>query len=139
MTNRVPTSWILTSSFASSAFQWSIFNVPENKVCFAVVRQLESEAQCEEEKFNGIPWEPERAVEMMQEIKDFKIPHDRTLGDLFNQTPRESISRIYLEDKLYKTWNHDRIVLIGDAAHKVNNLCTTENVRWIIIHPLPLS
>ena len=109
--------------------QWSIFNVPENRICFAVVRQLESEAQCEEEKFNGIPWEPERAVEMMQEIKDFKIPHDRTLGDLFDQTPRESISRVYLEDKLYKTWNHDRIVLIGDAAHKVNILCTMEYAR----------
>ncbi|GJJ74679.1 hypothetical protein EMPS_07037 [Entomortierella parvispora] len=100
-------------------YSWSIFNIAENRVCFAVVQQLESEAQCEEEKFNGIPWEPERAVEMMQEIKDFKIPQGGTLGDLFNQTPQESISRIFLENKLFQTWYHDRIVLIGDAAHKL--------------------
>ncbi|KAG0054779.1 hypothetical protein BGZ83_010455 [Gryganskiella cystojenkinii] len=102
-----------------SPYSISIFNVPDNRVCFLVVRQLASAAQCEEEKYNGIPWEPERALEMMEEIKDFKLPYGRTLGDLFFHTPNESISRVYLEDKLFKTWNHGRIALMGDAAHKL--------------------
>jgi 2-polyprenyl-6-methoxyphenol hydroxylase-like FAD-dependent oxidoreductase len=90
-----------------------------------VVRELETEAQCEEEKFNGIPWGPERAIEMMQEIKEFKIPFGQTLGNLFEHTPQEAISRVYLEDKLFKTWTHGRVVLIGDAAHKVYVNSTT--------------
>ncbi|KAF9346008.1 hypothetical protein BGX26_002525 [Mortierella sp. AD094] len=31
-----------------------------------------------------------------------------------------AISKVFLEEKLFETWHHDRIVLIGDAAHKMS-------------------
>ena len=58
---------------------------------------------------------------MMEQVKDFKVPYGMTLGELFDLTPREKISRVYLEAKLFETWTHGRTVLIGDAAHKVRS------------------
>lgn len=52
---------------------------------------------------------------MIAEVKDFLIPLGGTLGDLINATPRDIISRVYLEDKMFETWNHGRVALIGDG------------------------
>ncbi|KAF9147580.1 hypothetical protein BG015_010739 [Linnemannia schmuckeri] len=41
------------------------------------------------------------------------------MGDLFDHTPREVVSKVVLEEKLYQTWYHGRVVLIGDACHKM--------------------
>lgn len=57
---------------------------------------------------------------MIEKVKDFKSPWG-TLADLIDQTPRDKISRVFLEDKVFETWTHGRTVLIGDAAHKVIN------------------
>jgi len=38
-----------------------------------------------------------------------------TLGNLFDITPMKRISKVYFEDKLIETWNHERTVLIGDV------------------------
>ncbi|KAF9090069.1 hypothetical protein BGX29_011690 [Mortierella sp. GBA35] len=56
--------------------------------------------------------------QMMDEIRHFKTTYG-TLGDLFDTTPMERISKVYFEDKLFETWNHDGTVLIADAAHKL--------------------
>lgn len=53
---------------------------------------------------------------MIQAVRDFRIPFgSHTLGDLIDATPRETISRVFLEDKLFETWNQGRTVLIGDG------------------------
>ncbi|KAF9119241.1 hypothetical protein BGW39_000439 [Mortierella sp. 14UC] len=57
---------------------------------------------------------------MIREVRNFLIPFgNNTLGDLIDATPRETISRVFLEDKLFETWNHGRTVLIDDACHKL--------------------
>ncbi|KAF9134768.1 hypothetical protein BGX30_011785 [Mortierella sp. GBA39] len=55
---------------------------------------------------------------MMDSIRHFKTPYG-TMGDLFDATFVESVSKVYFEDMLFETWNHGRTVLIGDAAHKL--------------------
>lgn len=62
---------------------------------------------------------------MINEIKDFKVPVGGTLGELILNTPKDGISRVYLENKIFETWHHKRVVLIGDACHKVNQIETT--------------
>lgn len=53
---------------------------------------------------------------MIKEVRDFRIPFgNNTLGDLIDATPRECICRVFLEDKLFETWNEGRTVLIGDG------------------------
>ncbi|KAG9061276.1 hypothetical protein KI688_007614 [Linnemannia hyalina] len=53
---------------------------------------------------------------MLDEIRHFKTPYGN-MGDLFDVTDIEKVSKIYFEDKLFETWTHGRTVLIGDAAH----------------------
>ncbi|KAF9548205.1 hypothetical protein EC957_006972 [Mortierella hygrophila] len=42
-----------------------------------------------------------------------------TVGELIDATPADRVSKVMLESKLFKTWHHERTVLIGDACHKV--------------------
>lgn len=41
------------------------------------------------------------------------------MGDLIDATPKECISKVMLEEKLFETWYHNRTVLIGDSCHKM--------------------
>ncbi|KAF9899615.1 hypothetical protein BX616_002930, partial [Lobosporangium transversale] len=41
------------------------------------------------------------------------------MGEIFDATPPERISKVFLEEKLFKTWYYGRTVLIGDACHKM--------------------
>ncbi|KAH7041663.1 hypothetical protein BKA57DRAFT_441459 [Linnemannia elongata] len=43
-----------------------------------------------------------------------------TLGDLYERTPKELISKVMLEEKIFRTWHSGRTVLLGDACHKVH-------------------
>lgn len=53
---------------------------------------------------------------MIKEVRNFLIPFgNKTLGDLIDATPQDNISKVFLEDKLFETWNHGRTVLIGDG------------------------
>lgn len=38
-----------------------------------------------------------------------------TIGDLIDVTPKEQINKVRLEEKIFETWHHGRIVLIGDG------------------------
>ncbi|KAF9338646.1 hypothetical protein BGZ91_008315 [Linnemannia elongata] len=69
-----------------------------------------------EHRFKNSEWGPQSNEAMIKEVRDFLIPFgDNTLGDLIDATPRENISKVFLEDKLFDTWNHGRTVLIGDG------------------------
>jgi hypothetical protein len=52
----------------------------------------------------------------MDTIRSFKTPYG-TLGDLFDATPIERVSKVYFEDQLFETWHHERTVLIGDGMY----------------------
>ncbi|KAF9127871.1 hypothetical protein BGW39_005507 [Mortierella sp. 14UC] len=74
--------------------------------------------------FRTSEWGSEATEAMIKEVKDFPIISGgdkvTTIGDLIDLTPREYISKVVLEEKVFKTWHHMRTVLIGDACHKLN-------------------
>ncbi|KAG0376744.1 hypothetical protein BGX24_007290 [Mortierella sp. AD032] len=72
-----------------------------------------------EHKFKNSEWGGDSSDPMIKEVRDFPIPLGGLLGDLIDATPRDNISRVSLEDKLFDTWHHGRTVLIGDACHKL--------------------
>lgn len=92
-----------------------------NRIGWNVVSQLATLEQSAEAKFGNAEWGPEANEAMIKDVKDFLIPFSNTstMGDLINATPAENISRVFLEDKLFDSWHHGRVVLIGDACHKV--------------------
>ncbi|KAF9990186.1 hypothetical protein BGZ75_003312 [Mortierella antarctica] len=64
-------------------------------------------------------WGTELSDTVSENWRSFKVPLGGTIGDLINSTPDNAVSKVALEEKLYKTWHHGRVVLIGDAAHKM--------------------
>ncbi|KAF9144978.1 hypothetical protein BGX30_010800 [Mortierella sp. GBA39] len=124
-----PTDYPGLDAETSSAYQiigknthysWSAFSVLGNRIGWNVVSQLATLEQSAEAKFGNAEWGPEANEAMINDAKDFLIPFgNTTMGELINATPTENISRVYLEDKLFESWHHGRVVLIGDACHKL--------------------
>ncbi|KAF9182483.1 hypothetical protein BGZ51_004710 [Haplosporangium sp. Z 767] len=95
-------------------YTWSTFTVPGNKICWSVQVQLGTKASVDQ-MFKNSEWTPESNEKMIQEIYNFRTPYG-VLGDLIDATPKERISKVALEDKLFETWHYGRTVLIGDGA-----------------------
>lgn len=80
-----------------------------------------SSKAAEEQQFknsDNSEWSAFPAQVMCDETRDFKIPvgdGKKTLGDLYDLTPQELISKVMLEEKVFKTWHHGRTVLLGDG------------------------
>ncbi|KAF9195688.1 hypothetical protein BGZ50_003858 [Haplosporangium sp. Z 11] len=91
---------------------WFETTIGENKP-YAVSRELDS-------SFRNSEWGPEAADSMCKEVRDFPVPRNNmTIGDLIDATPKEYISKVMLEEKIFDTWYSGRTCLIGDACHKM--------------------
>ncbi|KAG0042458.1 hypothetical protein BGZ83_000442 [Gryganskiella cystojenkinii] len=102
-----------------NSYCWGLFCVGDNRMCWTVISQIATKADLDDMKFRNSEWGPETHPSMIDEVKDFKTPIGENLGNLISSTPSENISRVFLEDKMFETWTHNRTVLIGDAAHKM--------------------
>ncbi|KAG0372896.1 hypothetical protein BGX24_012438 [Mortierella sp. AD032] len=98
-------------------YTWATFAVPGNKICWNVVIQLGLSSIADED-VGSADWVAHDNQKMMDSIRHFKTPFGN-LGDLFDATQAERVSKVFFEDKLFETWDHGRVVLIGDAAHKL--------------------
>lgn len=110
-------------------FIWSLFPTAENTIAWMLVEQLDaytSRSAEEERRTNNAEnaeWGPIAAQSMMDKTRDFPIHFGdgkRTLGDMYDRTPKDLISKVSLEEKIFETWFGGRIVLLGDACHKLN-------------------
>ncbi|KAF9154674.1 hypothetical protein BG015_000276, partial [Linnemannia schmuckeri] len=101
----------------STPYSWSTFTIPGNRVCWSVTIQLDASA-IEKEQSASSDWLPQENEPLMDKLRYSRSPYG-PLGVLFDATPKDQVSRVFLEDKFYETWNHGRTVLIGDAAHKI--------------------
>lgn len=77
--------------------------------------QVEAGDDIKDTRFNNSEWGPEANKSTVDEIRQFPITHGGVLGDLIDATDSDLISRVYIEEKLYQTWNHGRTALIGDG------------------------
>ncbi|KAG9069932.1 hypothetical protein KI688_009257 [Linnemannia hyalina] len=68
-----------------------------------------------ERNFRFSEWDPDSAKNMCDRVRHLPCPYGGTLGDILDETPKEVISKVMLEDKFFTTWYHKRTVLIGDG------------------------
>ncbi|KAF9346516.1 hypothetical protein BGX26_001959 [Mortierella sp. AD094] len=99
-------------------FTWHTCNMPDNKICWGVILQVESTAASRDALFRNSDWGSEGDEGVMHSAFDKVTPIGGTVRDLFEASPKEEISKVFLEEKLFETWYHGRTVLIGDACHK---------------------
>ncbi|KAG0005991.1 hypothetical protein BGZ80_002181 [Entomortierella chlamydospora] len=77
------------------------------------------ESSAKELQFRNSEWGPEAIESMLKDFEDFPCPYGGTMKDIFDATPKDLISKVFLEEKVFETWYHGRSVLIGDACHKM--------------------
>ncbi|KAG0029272.1 hypothetical protein BGZ81_003979 [Podila clonocystis] len=97
----------------------------QNSICWVLLQSLNKVSAKANDSFRASELGPEAAQAMCKEVRNFKIPggrdsKDLTLGVLIDKTPKELISKVMLEEKLFDTWHAGRTVLLGDACHKLN-------------------
>lgn len=100
-------------------YAWLTFTTEQSTVCFAIFQYLTAETSKDNDAFKNSEWGNEAALAMCEEVRDFPIvsggKKQLTLGDLFDWTPKELISKVMLEEKIFKTWSDCRTVLMGDG------------------------
>ncbi|KAF9932218.1 hypothetical protein BGZ67_004860 [Mortierella alpina] len=98
-------------------YSWNTLTAKGNIICWGVTQYLDKESSKENDSFRRSEWSSEAAEAMCKEVQDFPIPGGDgtlTLEDVINNTPKEFISKVMLEEKVFETWYHGRSVLIGD-------------------------
>lgn len=85
-----------------------------------MIRFLNKETAKSHDSFRNSEWGSEAAESMCKEVRHFELPLGKegkavTMGDLFDKTPKDLISKVMLEEKLFDTWYGGRTVLLGDG------------------------
>lgn len=89
--------------------------MPGNQICWILSDQYQDPDKAREQKFRNSEWTPEMNEAMINEFRDRVCPLGGTMGDLIDDTPKELISKVFIEEKMFKTWFHGRTVLLGDG------------------------
>ncbi|KAF9190695.1 hypothetical protein BGZ51_008337 [Haplosporangium sp. Z 767] len=117
------------SILGESCYTWATFTTKKNTICWMVMYYISNQSKGAKSNSNSnsnniceSDWGPDAAQAMCNEVRDFVMPSatktSKTMGDLIDLTPKELISKIVLEEKVFDTWHAGRTVLIGDACHK---------------------
>ncbi|KAG0301903.1 hypothetical protein BGZ98_007954 [Dissophora globulifera] len=101
-------------------YTWVLFSTRDRRICWMVVQHLSKKSVKDNDSFRNSEWGPEAADVMAKEVRDFPLPENMTMGELIDLTPKELISKVMLEEKLFETWYGGRTVLLGDACHKMH-------------------
>ncbi|KAG0090105.1 hypothetical protein BGZ93_009497 [Podila epicladia] len=94
-------------------------DLPGDRVSWAVIHNVtRSTAKTGEARLTE--WGPDASMEMADFVRHQPSPFKGLLlGDIIDQTPKELISKVMLEEKCFDSWYNGRVVLLGDACHKV--------------------
>ncbi|KAG0055386.1 hypothetical protein BGZ83_008778 [Gryganskiella cystojenkinii] len=108
----------------NAPYVWATFTTKQNTICWMVVRQLDGNQSKEQETLDNSEWGPEATQTMCKEVAGFVAPVGdgkvKTIGHLIEKTPKDFISKVVFEEKVFKTWYSGRTVLLGDACHKIS-------------------
>ncbi|KAG0285168.1 hypothetical protein BGZ96_010526 [Linnemannia gamsii] len=120
----LPDCQFRTTIGTDKPFSWKTFTTKQKTVCWIAMQFLDDESSKENDAFRNSEWGPEAAQAMSEQVRDFPVISGRTegvtIGDLIDWSPKEMISKVMLEEKVFETWFDCRTVLIGDACHKFN-------------------
>ncbi|KAF9425320.1 hypothetical protein BGZ76_003320 [Entomortierella beljakovae] len=103
----------------SDPFYGIYMPLPGNRMSWAVIHNV-TKAVAKDSEARLSEWGPDASVEMVNFVRHQPTPwKGKTLGDIIDKTNKDLISKIALEEKYFETWYNGRVVLLGDACHKV--------------------
>ncbi|KAG0210489.1 hypothetical protein BGX33_004909 [Mortierella sp. NVP41] len=108
-------------------FSWGVVTSAQNTLCWIVIHHLDKTTSkaALDQRFRtseNSEWGLHAAQVMCDETRSFPTPvkdnkgTSMTLGDIYDKTPKDLISKVMLEEKVFNTWYHGRTVLLGDGA-----------------------
>lgn len=97
-----------------------MFTTKKNTICWVVVQFLDKKSAKKKDSFRNSAWGPEAAEAMFKQVRYFRLPGGKdgeaiTMGDLIDRILKNSISKVTLEEKVFKSWYNRRAVLLGDG------------------------
>ncbi|KAI1291470.1 hypothetical protein EDD11_008917 [Mortierella claussenii] len=109
------------STLGSGPYFWVTFTTAENTICWMVVKLLDQVAHKDQDTSLNSEWGPEAAETMANDVRDSPIACGdyKTMGELIDLTPKDLMSKVMLEEKVFEAWYRGRTVLLGDACHKM--------------------
>ncbi|KAF9095609.1 hypothetical protein BGX23_000218 [Mortierella sp. AD031] len=103
----------------SGPYSWTVITIPNNRFCWSVMAQLPDKEEAREMRQRSSEWGADAAENMVKTIRNYPIKfggEGAVLGDIIDMTPKDVVSKVMLEEKLFETWYNDNIVMIGDGA-----------------------
>ncbi|KAG0052603.1 hypothetical protein BGZ83_002373 [Gryganskiella cystojenkinii] len=98
---------------------WTVMVVPGNVITWGFSSQYKSLTESKKQMFMISEWGPEHNQSMIDDFYNLPCPYGGIMGDLIDATPKDLISKVYLEHKMFQTWHYKRSILVGDACHKM--------------------
>ncbi|KAF9334058.1 hypothetical protein BG006_002770 [Podila minutissima] len=75
------------------------------------------------DSFRNSEWGPEAAEQMCKDVKDIPFKGGNgnlTIGDLIERSPKDRLTKVVFEEKIFSTWYFGRTVLLGDSKSKLH-------------------
>lgn len=110
--------------------------VLRNRYCWLVTRTLEKPILIHSDNSKESKWDPDATDEMIKAIRHLKVPDEcgqGTMGDLIDATDRQVISKVMLEERVFKTWYGGRTVLLGDGTLAANATILKDNGGYMVV------
>ncbi|KFH66123.1 hypothetical protein MVEG_08224 [Podila verticillata NRRL 6337] len=104
---------------------WLTFTTKKKSVCWIVYHFNDKKFPNDDDTLLNSEWGSESTEAMCSSVRNYKVPGGTdgkilTLGDYIDRTPKNLISKAILEEKVFDTWYDGRVVLLGDACHKMS-------------------
>ncbi|KAF9425486.1 hypothetical protein BGZ76_003212 [Entomortierella beljakovae] len=96
-----------------------VATLPGNQIAWGLGTQI-PRTESKKSQSHSSEWSVDSSESSIKPFRDFASPVGGTMGEIFDSTPKELISKVHIEEKIFKTWHHGRTVLIGDAIHKLH-------------------
>ncbi|KAF9551987.1 hypothetical protein EC957_000060 [Mortierella hygrophila] len=100
-------------------YSWTVITIPGNRFCWSVMAQVTDPEEARQMRQSNLEWRPDATEGLVNTIRNYPIAfggEGAVLGDILDVTPKDVISKVMLEEKLFETWYDGNIVLIGDGA-----------------------
>ncbi|KAG0360394.1 hypothetical protein BG005_010869 [Podila minutissima] len=98
-------------------------NYGANTICWQAFLTLDKTASKAHDSFRNSEWGPEAAEQMCKDVKDIPFKGGNgnlTIGDLIERSPKDRLTKVVFEEKIFKTWSFGRTVLLGDSKSKLH-------------------
>ncbi|KAG0002698.1 hypothetical protein BGZ80_009618 [Entomortierella chlamydospora] len=95
-----------------------ITSAPGNRFIWSVGGEILTPEGSNDTNFKQSEFGPEGIDAACALIQDLPIPGGGTMADMLQNTKKDCLTKIMVEEKHYTTWYHGRTVLVGEACHK---------------------